>query len=344
MAPLIGDKMNRFLKLIAFVFGFGSDVVSVSTGTVGNSGNVAASLITYLAAQLLEVAELNMVLDQFGDKQPLPSNNSKTIRFVREEKLTVAATPTQLTEGIAPDAVGITLNQFEATVEQYGNVVRISDLAELTAKHPIVQRTIYILGLQAAETYDQLIFNVLNAATNVYRPNSKAADANLVGTDYVAYTDLVELRALLQDQGARPMDGGDYVFITPPQVHAALLKDPDFKASNQFAMPDRIWRAEVDRLAGFRIVMSNAPGFAPTASAVSGVASKAYSSFALARFAYQITDLQNLQVYVVQPGGHMDPLQQSRKIGWKFCFKSIITNQNWIRLVRSAGLNSVTNP
>jgi N4-gp56 family major capsid protein len=96
-----------------------ADVISVTTGTVGNAGNVAASLITYLAAQLLEVAELNMVLDQFGDKVPIPANNSKTIRFVREEKFTVAATPTQLTEGIPPDAVGTTLNQFEATANSF---------------------------------------------------------------------------------------------------------------------------------------------------------------------------------------------------------------------------------
>ena len=107
-----------------------------------------------MAARLLEVAEFNTILDQFGDKEPLPSNSSKTIRFVREEKLTVSATPTQLTEGIPPDAVGLTLNDFEATIEQYGSVVRLSDLAEITARHNIIERTIYILGLQAAETYD----------------------------------------------------------------------------------------------------------------------------------------------------------------------------------------------
>ena len=162
-----------------------ADVITVTTGTVGNAGNVVASLITYLSAKLLEVAELNTILDQFGDKHPLPSNNSKTIRFVREEKLAVSATPTQLTEGVAPDSVGITLNQFEATTEQYGSLVRISDLAELTAKHNIVERTIYVLGLEAAETYDQLIFTVLDAATNNFRPNSKAADTNLVGSDHI---------------------------------------------------------------------------------------------------------------------------------------------------------------
>lgn len=335
--------MNRLFKFVLGVLGFGSDVVTVTAGTVGNAGNIAASLITYLSAQLLEVAEFNTILDQFGDKAPLPSNSSKTIRFVREEKLAISASPTQLTEGIPPDAVGVALNQFEAVVEQYGNVVRISDLAELTAKHPIVQRTIYMLGLQAAETYDQLVFNVLDAATSNYRPNSRTLDTDLIGTDYVAYNDLIELMATMQDNGARSMDGSNYVFVCPPQVHAAMLRDPDFKAANQFKSPERMFRGEVEQLGGFRIVRSNSPAFAATAQAGSGDASKVYSSFAIGKFAYQITDLQNLQMYVVQPGGHTDPLQQSRKLGWKFAFKSIITNQNWITRVRSAGLNSVTN-
>lgn len=334
-------------KLFSFVYsllGFGTDVVTVTSGTAGNAGSVAASLITYLSARLLEVAELNTVLDQFGDKVPLPSNSSKTIRFVREEKLSVATTPTQLIEGIAPDAVGITLNQFEATAEQYGAVVRISDLAELTAKHPIVERTIYVLGLQAAETYDQLIFNVLDAATNVYRPNSRAADTNLLASDHLGYVDLISLNATLQDVGGRPMDNGSYVLVTPPQVHGAMLKDPDFKAANQFAQPDRIFRGQVGTLGGFNIVVSNAPGFAATSQATSGASNKVYSSFAIGKFAYQITDLQNLQMYMVAPGGQTDPLQQSRKMGWKFAFKALITNQNWIRRVRTAGLNSVNNP
>lgn len=200
-----------------------------------------------------------------------------------------------------------------------------------------------MIGLQAAETYDQLIFNVLDAATNNYRPNGKGSDSALTASDRVSYVDLVELMAVLQDNAGKPMDGGDYVFVLPPQVHGGLLTDPDFKAANQFARPDRIFRGEVQNLAGFRLVISNAPGFAAVSQAGAGSANKIYSSFAIARHAYQISDLQNLQVYVVQPGGQADPLQQSRKIGYKFAFKSIITNQTWIRRVRSAGLNSVNN-
>jgi N4-gp56 family major capsid protein len=334
----------KFLTNVVFVlFGFGPDVVTVTSGSAGNAGSTAAELITYMSARLLEVAEFNTIMDQFGDKHPLPSNSSKTIRFVREEKLTVSGTPTQLVEGIPPDAVGLTLNQIEATVEQYGSVVRLSDLAEITARHNVIERTIYILGLQAAETYDQLIFNVLNAATNTYFPNARAGDTSLIGSDLVAYPDLIELDATLQDAGGRPFEDGSYVFVTPPQVYAGVLKDPDFKAANQFRAPEKIWRGEVGMLGGFRVIRSNSPAFAATSQAGAGQASKVYSSFAIGRFAYQITDLQNLRVYVVAPGGQLDPLQQSRKIGWKFAFKSLITNQNWIRRVRSAGANSVTN-
>ena len=320
-----------------------ADIVTVTSGTAGNVGNVAADLQTYFAAKLLEVAELVTILDQFGDKQPIPSNSSKTIHFVREEKFTVSANPVQLTEGVAPDANGVTMNQFEAVAEQYGFLVRISDLAELTAKHAVVERTIYLEGLHAAETYDQLVFNVLNAATNVYRPNARSADTGLFSTDLISYTDLVALEALLQDQGGRPYESGDYVMVMAPQVYAGVLRDPDFKAAAQLRAPEKIWKGEVGELAGFRIVRSNSPAFAATSQSTSGQANKVYSSFAIARWAYQVSDLQNLRVYVVAPGGQADPLQQARKIGWKFAFKSIITNQNWIRLVRSAGQNSVNN-
>lgn len=335
--------MTKFVNFLFLFLGFGSDVITVTSGTAGNAGSTAAELITYMSARLLEVAETNTILDQFGDKHPLPSNSSKTIRFVREEKLSVATSPTQLTEGLPPDAVGLTINQIEATIEQYGSVVRLSDLAEITARHNVVERTIYILGLQAAETYDQLIFNVLDAASNNYRPNAKAGDTSLNAGDLVSYQDLVELDAVLQDNAARPFEGGEYVFVCPPQVYAGLLRDPDWKASNQLKTPEKIWRGEVGMLGGFRVIRSNSPSFAATSQAGAGQASKVFSSFAMGRFAYQITDLQNLRVYVVAPGGQVDPLQQSRKIGWKFAFKSVITNQTWIRRVRAAGANSVTN-
>lgn len=239
----------------------------------------------------------------------MPSNSSKTIAFVREEKFATQTTPTQLTEGIPPDAVGITVNQFTAVMEQYGFVTRISDLAELTSKHPIVQRTMHLLSLQAAETYDQLIFNVLQSATNTYYPNGNTADTTVKATDLPSYNDLTAIEALLQTQGARGMDGGDYVAVFAPNTYNALLRDPDWKASHQLNSPEKIWKGEVDTLAGVRVIRSNAPAFLPTLqTGNTGSSNKVYSAFLIGRYAYQISDLQNLRVYLTNPGGQTDPL------------------------------------
>lgn len=338
--------VSKFMSLVGILFGDGDDVVSVitgSTGTPGPAGSLASDQQTYFSAKLLEVAVLQTVLDQFGDKDPIPSNSSKTIQFNRLEKLSTSLTPQQLVEGVQPDATGLQMSQFTAVAEQYGLVLRLSDLSEQTSKHDVVGRALYVLGLHAAETYDILIFNVLSNASNVYRPNAKISNATTTTADKISYVDLTALHANLMDQGGRMFDDGDYVFVVAPQVHASMLQDPDFKASNQFGKPERIWRGEVQELTGFRIVKTNAPGFAFTAQATAGAANKLYTSYAIARNAYQISDLQNLRVYAAAPGGQTDTLQQTRKLGYKFAFKAIITNQNWIWAVVSAGQNSVNN-
>ena len=143
-----------FKNLLLGLLGFGADVITVTSGTAGNAGSTAAELVTFINASMLEVAVLNTVLKQFGEMAPLPERSSKTMRFTRLEKFSVPASPSQLVEGIAPDADPLTIASVEATIEQYGKVVRISELGELTARHPLIQATINRLGLHAAELYD----------------------------------------------------------------------------------------------------------------------------------------------------------------------------------------------
>lgn len=334
---------NKFFEALIALFGLGLDSVTVSTGTAGVAGNAQADQGVYLTSKLLEVAEFNTILDQFAESVMVPANNSNTCRFVRMEKLAITNSPTQITEGINPDALPITMNQFTATLEQYGNVIRITDVAQLTAKHPILAAAIQKLGLQAAEIRDILIYNVLTAATQVYRPNSKAADTNLTAADQLGYVDLTQLFALLTRQAARPYSNGQLALVLAPEVYAALLRDPDFKASHQLVQPDAIWRGQVGSLANFSIVQSNSPSFAATLQTSAGQASKVYSGFGIGQFAYQVSDWQTLQMYTAAPGGQSDPLQLNYKAGWKFAFKAVITKQEWLFQVRTPGVDSVTN-
>lgn len=327
---------------IAFVFA-GADVITISSGTPGAAGNTVNDFVNYIYAQLLEVAEYNTVLRQFGQKTPVPEHGGKTIQFVREERLPFNSNPAQLTEGVTPDAEGITVSEFTATLSQYGRLVKISDIAELTARHNLVAQTVRNLGLDAADLYDALIYNVLSAGTSTYLPNGRSGITNLVATDTVSYNDLVELDALLRGGGAKPFEIGDYAMVIPPQVKASLVKDTVFLQAAQFKAPEKIWRGEIGQFAGHRVVETNSQVFAPQTQAISGKTTTVYTSFAIALNAYQISDWQNLRVFVTPPGGGSDALYQSWKIGYKFAAKSVITNNSWLYVMFSAGNNSVNH-
>ena len=190
----------------------------------------------------------------------------------------------------------------------------------------------------------QLIFNVLSAGTTTYLPNGRAAVTDLLASDQIGYNDLVQMEANLMDNGGRPTEGGMYAYIVPPQVYGSLLKDSDWKAAHQLRDPEAIFRGEVGTLGGLAIVRSNAPGFAAQAQATSGKTNKWYYGFVIGRQSYAITDLQGLQTYTIAPGGHEDPLYQNRKISYKFAFKAVILNNNWLIVTKSSGLNSTNNP
>jgi len=306
-----------------------------------NTSILSADLQTYFAKKTLKVAEFNTVLNQFGEKVPIPSNSSKTISFTRYEKYTSpSGTPTQLTEGITPDAELQTITALTAVAEQYGKLIRLTDLAELTVKHPAVQEVLRNLGLHQGELYDHLVYNVLAAGTTIKYVGTGSSIADIDNTDVMSYVEMLDSAALLEDNGAQKF-GTDFVLVVAPRVKASLLDDDDFKAANQFNNTNRIYRGEIGQLAGFRVVATNGPAFTPTIQAVSGKSTTVYTSLAMGKSAYQISDLQNTRVYNTAPGGQGDPLHQKRFLGYKFAFKSLITNQAWIQVIKSAGAGSV---
>ena len=307
--------------------------------------NLSYDLQTYLDKKLLEVAKFRLTLDQFAVKKQLPKGGSKVIQFNRYDKFTSpSGTPGQLTEGVAPDSEALAFSKVSATAEQYGKVVKITDIAELTVKHDIVQQALEVLGIHAAELYDHLIFNVLAAGTSiVYADGGSNINTLTVANSQITYDHLLNIVANLDDAGA-PQLGDGYVFVVPPQVKAQIQDDADFKTANAYLRGEAMWKGEIGHLGGMRIVCSNGPAFTPTAQTVTGKINKVYTSFAIGKSSYAVTDLQSLEVINTPPGGLTDPLKQVRALGYKFSMKAAILNQSWISVFKSAGRNSVNNP
>ena len=101
----------------------------------------------------------------YGQVDPLQKNKTKTAKWRRYNSLARASAP--LGEGIPPTGSVLTHTDVDATLEQYGDAVKITDVIQDTHEDPVLQQTMILCGEQAAETIEELRISILKAGTNV---------------------------------------------------------------------------------------------------------------------------------------------------------------------------------
>jgi N4-gp56 family major capsid protein len=288
-------------------------------------------LQTYFSKKLLIQAQYQTVLDQFAYVEKIPSASSKTISFTQYADLAVATTP--LTEGTAPTDTQLSTSAITATIDQLGAFVTLTDLAELTVKHPVTQKTTELLGVQAARSYDRTINSVVVAGTSVIYAGSKAARSALGASDVLTFTEVRKGVAQLRNNGAQEFDDGNFVLCVDPSVETDLMGDTAFSntvyrqsdplKSNEF------YKGTITKFAGVTVVRSNN---IPTISSTVTV----HTSYIFGQNAFAVSDLQTLEMYKEGPGSVSDPLHQKMTMGWKLGFKSVILNNNFMVRLESA--------
>lgn len=293
---------------------------------------VNADLQTYFSKSLLRQAQFSTVLDQFGYIEKIPAASSKTISFTKYADL--AVTTTTLAEGIAPDSVALSSSAITAVIDQLGYVIKLTDLAELTPKHPVIQKTLELLGTHAARTRDARIEAVLAAGTNVFFSGVRAARVNIVAGDIITVSDISRVVANLRINGATEFDDGNYVAVISPTVEMNLLKDQSFRDASTRAglgVKGELYKGEIANFMGVRFVRSNAiPTIASTVTV--------FPTYIFGKDAYAVSDLQTLQSFREGPGGVVDPLHQIMTLGWKVGFKSVLLNNAFMARLETAGI------
>lgn len=111
-----------------------------TTTQTGSGQDLSGEMKTYYSDYLIDLAEPELVHDQFGQKHPIPRNGGKTIEFRKYDSLPKMLTA--LTEGVTPDGQKLSMSTITATVAQYGGYVEMSDMLLLTAiDNNLVQAT-----------------------------------------------------------------------------------------------------------------------------------------------------------------------------------------------------------
>ncbi len=213
----------------------------------------------YIRDELLDIAEKNVVFAQHAEKVTLPQHNSKTTQFSRYPRL--ALPMVAATEGTTPDSVALTVETVSAVVDQWILVVALTDLAQLTIKHPLVPIVTERLGLVQAELVDREIQKTLMAGSNVsFAGSGNTSRAGLTTGDVVNAAELRKLWALLNRQGAQRF-GKNYIFVCDPEVSQDIAAEDKFLSAHELAQASAIFNNMIGEYLGFSVEVSN---FIPT--------------------------------------------------------------------------------
>ena len=302
-----------YLPVILNLFA-GNTNVTTDTG-------LSKEMKTFYSDYLIDMAEPNLVHDQFGQKHPIPKNGGKIIEFRKYDSLPKALTP--LTEGVTPNGQKLSMSVITSNVQQYGGYIELSDILLLTAiDNNLVQAT-KLLGSQAGRTLDTITREVLNGGTNVQYAEGQVTARNALvggqasGNHYLTVDAVRRAVRFLKVMNA-PKINGSYVGIIHPDVSYDLMSDPKWVNVKTYSDPDGIYEGEIGKIEGVRFVETSEAKVFEGAGA-SGV--DVYSTLILGADAYGVTEITGggLEHIVKQLGsaGTADPLNQRATAGWK---------------------------
>ena len=320
---------------------------------------VSSAVTEFYDRTLLTRALPYLAHDKFGQRRPIPTGNSKQIKFRKYNSLSAATTP--LAEGVTPSSTALAVTDITATVAQYGAFVELSDMVSLTNVEPVLTEAAEVLGEQAGLSLDQIYRDVLVAGTGVLYSSGDAnrgavahlltttdldkAIRTLMGNNARMFTEII---TATDGVGTKPIAAA-YMGIVHPDVYYTLRGLTGFVDVHEYASQGAVMEGEVGAYKNIRFVAStNAKIFA--GDGATGSAYKAtggdydvYSTLIFGKDAYGITELQgNGLKNIVKPygsGGTGDPLDQRATSGWKattVC--KILDDTRMIRIETAAAL------
>lgn len=221
--------------------------------------SLSAEMKTFYEDTLIDNAEPKLVHDQFGDKYPIPKNNGKTIEFRKYAALPKALTP--LTEGVTPTGNNLSVSTKEATINQFGDYIKLSDMLQLTTIDNNVVQSTKLLGSQSGRTLDTITREIVNAGTNVIYADkadgSEVLSRKALTLDSELTVDTIfRAVAQLKSMNADGISGGEFVAIIHPFVSYALMRSDDWVSIHQYKNPENIYQGEIGTIGGVRFVES----------------------------------------------------------------------------------------
>lgn len=241
------------------------------------SSNLSTDQAKMLASKLIQRSMLKLVAASICDKIPMEKGTGLTAYFVRYKRMNVPVTA--LTEGTDPSSSSFSIDGTNVTLDQWGDLLNVTDIALLATNHDVVRQVLDLLSDNAQRVIDREVQIVWLAGTNIiYGDGSVSARSSITST--MKLTDQLITQAVVQlsDQGAPPRSGpsadvarvessGDlrsgnaYVAIAGPHVIGEIRQPGTVLGSwvsvAMYNNPSALYNSEVGTWLGLRWVETN---------------------------------------------------------------------------------------
>src|SRR5208283_2020106 len=248
--------------------------MAINVSTQFNPADVEA----YLANETLPLVRRRLVAFQFGDPLELPKGRGVTYTAVRFNRLSLPPYP--LSEGVPPIGQTMTLATVTATAVQWGDKVTLTDIAEMTIKHPLFQKAKELCTLAVAETLERNTYNALNAGTQVNYVNTRGSRPALQTGDVLNIHEVNRAYGVLDTLGAIRFMGDEqtntkidaeaggakassdprgmphYCGIIHPLCIQDLRENATFVLASSYSDINRLYNFEVGEFGGVRFCSS----------------------------------------------------------------------------------------
>jgi N4-gp56 family major capsid protein len=310
---------------------------------VTKSTDLTNSYQTFFTKTFLEHAVNILRLQEFAAKESLPQKaGAKAMRFYRPGVADSTQVQTLSESSVISSFRSITEDYIDATLAQYGEVIRLTDLLTMTSILDRGKQASMTLSEDFALFVDTLIRNALaNTTTGFGRKyaqglaNFAALGAASTSAGALEVEDLLRACTALKTAKAPRINGG-YVAIVPPQVSYNLMLDTAWLNAKQYSDVKDLYKGEVGQIFGVRVVEATNPWIEGTTSGEGTYDGSGgiYTSFVTGSGAYGLPALSgdspmSPKVIVVKGADSSNPLDQHMSIGAKAFFTAVVLKTDW---------------
>lgn len=301
--------------------------------------------------ELLSHAKQKLVMDQFGQQKSLPKNmGSKTIRFFRRD-VGAASNVQTLSEGVPISTFReITLTAVDATLAQFGEAIKTSDVLGWTDIFDTIDNGISAMGEDIALHTDFAITTevVPNISAANKRYSGGAANFNALvaltnAQGAMTIQDLLGAMTQLELQRAPLAKGGEYVAIVPPQLAYDMMLDAKFVTAGEYGTHKGLFNGEIGRWYNIRVITHTQPWREANSNGTEGTFASTgpiFSTLVTGQEAWGVPTLAGQspfspRVIVCANADKSDPANQFATAAYKWFYVVKTLNDTYSVVVRS---------